>query len=129
MQEGGQDGLNGRYEIALYESSTSPIDIIRNEELVLIYAEANINRGNLEEGVRALNIVRNAASIGDYEGAMTQEALIDEMLYQRRYSLWGEGHQMFDLRRYGRLNADFLPIDREGDDVFMQFPIPLSEGI
>ncbi|CAH1001618.1 hypothetical protein LEM8419_02523 [Neolewinella maritima] len=128
-QTAGQDGLNGQFETALYESATSPIDIIRNEELVLIYAEANINLGNLEEGVAALNVVRNAAGLDDYSGAMTQEALIDELLYQRCYSLWGEGHRMFDLRRYGRLNADFLPIDRSGDDVFTQFPIPLSEGI
>ena len=128
-QDSGLNGLNGRFETALYSSITSPIDIIRNEELVLIYAEANINTGNLEEGITALNIIRNAAAIGDYDGAATQEALIDELLYQRCYSLWGEGHRMFDLRRYGRLNAEFLPIDREGDDIFMQFPIPLSEGI
>ena len=123
-----QDGLNGQYETALYASATSPIDIIRNEELVLIYAEANINLGNLEEGVRALNVIREAAGLADYAGAVSQEALIDEMLYQRCYSLWGEGHRMWDLRRYGRLNATFLPIDREGDDVFTQFPVPLSEG-
>ena len=123
-----QDGLTGQFETALYESATSPIDIIRNEELVLIYAEANINLGNLEEGVAALNVIRNAADLEDYEGAVTQEALINEMLYQRCYSLWGEGHRMWDLRRYGRLNADFLPIDREGDDVFTQFPVPLSEA-
>ena len=123
-----QDGLNGNYETALYESATSPIDIIRNEELVLIYAEANINLGNLEEAVDALNIVRNAAGLSDYDGPVEQSALIDEMLYQRKYSLWGEGHRMFDLRRYDRLNADFLPIDREGDDIFTQFPIPLSEN-
>lgn len=50
------------------------------------------------------------------------------MLYNRRYSLWAEGHRMFDLRRYGLLNAGFLSIDRPGDQVFSQFPIPLSEN-
>ncbi len=129
VQATSQDGLNGQYETALYASAISPIDIIRNEELVLIYAEANINLGNLEEGVRALNVIRNAAGIGDYTGAVTQDALIDEMLYQRCYSLWGEGHRMWDLRRYGRLNSTYLPIDRPNDDIFTQFPIPLSEGV
>ncbi len=129
LQTDGQDGLNGQFETALYASATSPIDIIRNEELVLIYAEANINLGDLEEAVRALNIVRTAAGIGEYEGEVTRDALIDELLYQRCYSLWGEGHRMWDLRRYDRLNATFLPIDRTGDDVFTQFPIPLSEGV
>ena len=126
----GQDGLNGQFETALYASATSPVDIIRNEELVLIYAEANTKLGNFEEAVDALNVVRAAAGLDDYDGDDdSEEALIDELLYQRTYSLWGEGHLMFDLRRYGRLNANFLPIDREGDDVFVQFPIPLAEGV
>lgn len=122
------DGLTGNFETALYASSTSPIDIIRNEELILIWAEANINTGDLADGVTGINIIRNAAGIGDYTGAQTEADLIDELLYQRTYSLWGEGHQMFDLRRYGRLNSNFVPLDRAGDDVFTQFPIPLSEG-
>ncbi|MGB3801533.1 MAG: RagB/SusD family nutrient uptake outer membrane protein [Lewinella sp.] len=128
IQSTSQDGLNGNYETALYSSNVSPIDIIRNEELILIYAEANINLGNLEEAVNALNIIRNASGLDDYDGPVEQAALIDEMLYQRTYSLWGEGHRMFDLRRYDRLNDQFLPIDREGDDIFTQFPIPLSEN-
>lgn len=123
-----QDGLNGTHEIALYENATSSIDIIRNEELVLIYAEANIQENNFGLAVDALNVIRNAYSLGDYTGDESRDALIDEMLYQRRYSFWAEGHRMFDLRRYGLLNADFLPIDREGDLVFNQFPIPLSEN-
>lgn len=123
-----QDGLNGTHETALYASATSPIDIIRNEELILIYAEANIQEGNLDEAVTALNVIRNAHGLGDYDGAVDRDALIDEMLYNRRYSFWAEGHRMFDLRRYGLLNADFLPIDRDGDRVFRQFPIPLNEN-
>ena len=123
-----QDGLNSNYETALYPSATSPIDIIRNEELVLIYAEANINLGNLEVAVDALNTIRNAAGLDNYSGPVTQPALIDEMLYQRTYSLWSEGHRMFDLRRYGRLNDQYLTIDRQDDDIFLQFPIPLSEN-
>ncbi|MEM9258246.1 MAG: RagB/SusD family nutrient uptake outer membrane protein, partial [Bacteroidota bacterium] len=124
------DGLNGDYETALFASATSPIDIIRNEELILIWAEANIQTGDLAEGLQGINIVRNAAGLPDFDGdTNSAEALLDEMLKQRTYSLWGEGHQMFDLRRYNKLNSDFLPLDRTGDDVFTQFPIPLSEGV
>lgn len=121
--------LTGEFETRLYESPTSPISIIRNEELILLYAEAQIQLGNFAEGIEALNIIRNTYGLADYSGAMTKEALIDEMLEQRRYSLWGEGHRMVDLRRYGRLNADYLPIDRPGDDVFTEFPIPATENI
>lgn len=123
-----QDGLNGTHETALYDNSTSSIDIIRNEELILIYAEASIQAGALGDAVAALNTIRNAAGLADYSGAETSEALIDELLIQRRYSLWGEGHRMVDLRRYGRLTPEFVPIDRDGDDVFTQFPIPLTEN-
>lgn len=126
-----KDNLTSRYSTALYQTSTSPINIIRNEELILLYAEAKIQLGgaaNLSDATEALNIIRNAHGLDDYEGPETQEALIDEMLRQRRYSFWLEGHRMVDLRRYGRLNADYLPIDRSGDQVFQQFPVPITEN-
>ncbi|MCT8339607.1 RagB/SusD family nutrient uptake outer membrane protein [Flavobacteriaceae bacterium TK19130] len=121
-----QDGLTGTHESTLYESVLSPIDIIRNEELILVYAEASILQNNLEDAETALNIIRNAAGLPDYSGAITSEALTTEMLRQRRYSLWSENHRMFDLRRYGLSNT--LPIDREGDQIFNTLPVPLSEN-
>ncbi|MEM9835770.1 MAG: RagB/SusD family nutrient uptake outer membrane protein [Bacteroidota bacterium] len=124
-----QDGLNSDFETALYASSTSPIDIIRNEELILIYAEASIQTNATADAVAALDAIRTANGLSAYSGGTSTDDLINEMLTQRLYSLWGEGHHMFDLRRYGRLNSTFLPLDRTGDDVFTQFPIPLSEGV
>ncbi len=123
-----QDGLTGTHETRLYASATSPIDIIRNEELILIYAEGLIQTDMLDDAVDALNIIRNGHNLPDYSGAMTKDALIDEMLYNRRYSFWGEAQRMFDLRRYNRLNDQYLSIDRAGDLIFTQFPIPLTEG-
>ncbi len=119
------DGLTGEYAVFRYESNVDPIPIIRNEELILIYAEANIFLDQ-NKAVEALNVVRNAAGLEDYDGATTQEALVDEMLMQRRYSLFVEGHRWIDVRRYDRL--DELPLDRDGDDVFTQFPVPLNEN-
>lgn len=123
-----QDGLNGTHESAVYASASSPVSIIRNEELILIAAEANIQTSKLNDAVTALNVIRNAYGLGDYTGAVTEEALTEELLYNRAYSLFSEGHRMFDLRRYGLLNAQYLPIDRPGDQVFTQFPIPLNEN-
>lgn len=119
------DFLTGEYAVFRYKSNTDAIPIIRNEELILLYAEANIY-SNPEEAVEALNIIRQAAGLDPYSGPTTETALIDEMLMQRRYSLYAEGHRLIDVRRYNRL--DELPIDREGDDVFEQFPIPLTEN-
>ncbi|MBS1529414.1 MAG: RagB/SusD family nutrient uptake outer membrane protein, partial [Bacteroidetes bacterium] len=113
------------YDVWLYTSSTAPIGIIRNEELILIYAEANIQLGNLVQAVTAINIIRNGHGLANYAGAVTHDALITEMLNQRRYSLAFEGHRWIDLRRYNLLNT--LPIDRAGDQVWSEFPLPVTE--
>ncbi len=119
------DGLSGDHLVTMYASNSSPASIIRNEELILLFAEANVGSDN-DAAVDAINKVRNAAGIGDYDGATDNDALIDEILYQRRYSLFGEGHRWIDARRYGRL--DEIPLDRDGDKVHVQFPRPMSEN-
>ena len=121
------DMLNGTNQTALYTSNVSPVDMIRNEELVLVYAEASILATNFSDAVDALNVVRNAASLPNYSGDETSaSALTTEMLNQRRYSLWCENHRMFDLRRYNLSST--LPIDRAGDQVFNVMPTPLTEN-
>ena len=118
--------MSGTHQTALYASNISPVDIIRNEELVLLYAEANISAGNLAEATSAINTVRNAAGLADYSGVSTAGALTTELLHQRRYSLWCENHRMYDLRRYNLSST--LPLDRAGDQVFNVFPVPLTEN-
>ncbi len=123
-----QDGLTSSYDFFVYKTNVDKIPIIRNEELLLIYAEANAQLGavaDLTNAVTAINKIRSAAGLPAYSGAVTQTAIIDEMLKQRRYSLYGEGHRWIDMRRYDRLNT--LPIARAGDDVWTQFPRPATE--
>ncbi len=120
-----QDGLTSNYDFFVYKTNVDKIPIIRNEELILIYAEAKAQLSDLPNAVIAINKIRTAAGLPVYSGAVTQAALIDEMLKQRRYSLYGEGHRWIDMRRYNRLNT--LPIDRAGDDVWVQFPRPANE--
>jgi starch-binding outer membrane protein, SusD/RagB family len=123
-----QDGLTSGYDFFVYKTNVDKIPIIRNEELLLIYAEAKAQLGgaaNLADAITAINKIRAAAGLLPYAGAVTQPAVIDEMLKQRRYSLYGEGHRWIDMRRYGRLGT--LPLDRAGDDVWVQFPRPASE--
>jgi len=135
-------GFNGTHETRLYSSSTDPIDIIRNEELVLIYAEANIGLGGagLADAVSAIDVIRISAGLNDLatdkptldQGSASE--LLDEMLHQRRYSFWGEGQRMFDLRRYDRLNETYVtldvlsdPDDNADQQIFQAFPVPLTE--
>ncbi|MBT8228817.1 MAG: RagB/SusD family nutrient uptake outer membrane protein, partial [Bacteroidia bacterium] len=118
------DDLTATHQVQVYSSNVDQIAMIRNEELVLIYAEANIGTDNAA-AVSAINVIRNAAGLGDYSGGTDDGSLVDEVLHQRRYSLFGEGHRWVDMRRYGRL--DQIPTDRPGDEVFEQFPTPVSE--
>jgi hypothetical protein len=119
------DDLESMYDLYLYKTNDAPIAIIRNEELILLYAEVQAQLNNPVEAVNAINIIRNAASLADYGGATDLNSLITEILKQRRYSLFGEGHRWIDLRRYNKLNE--LPIDRTGDDVWVEFPRPANE--
>ena len=119
------NGLSSNRDIWVYTTSTTPIPIIRNEELILIDAEANIQLNDLPDAIVALNAIRVAHNLLPYAGPVTKPALLTEMLTQRRFSLFCEGHRWIDLRRYGLLAQ--LPIDRAGDDVWTQFPIPVSE--
>ncbi len=119
------DDLSGDYDVVRYQSMSDFVPYMRNEELVLIYAEANAS-SNAGESVRAINAIRSAAGLSDYSGGMDAASLLDEVLFQRRYSLFAEGHRWIDARRTNRLGS--LPIDRAGDDVWVQLPRPVSEA-
>lgn len=121
-----QSDLSGLYNVFVYKTIVDDVDVIRNEELVLLYAEA-LHISNPSEAVAAINIVRNAADLDDYTGGTSPEELVDEILLQRRYSLFAEGgHRWIDMRRFNRL--DQLPNDRPQDNVFTQFPTPAAEN-
>jgi len=116
--------LSSGYDVSIWHSQDDNISIIRNEELILIAAEARIQTGDLVGGTAALNIVREAAGLPDL-GSMSQSELTDQMLTERRYSLFGEGHRWVDMRRYNRL-AD-IETQNADENVWPYFPIPASD--
>ena len=121
------DDLSSDYDVWVYQSNTAPVCIIRNEELILMYAEANAQQGNTADAVSAINTIRTiAGGLTAYSGGTSTDELITEILNQRRYSLFAEGFRWTDMNRYDLL--DQLPIDRPGDDVWAFFPIPYNEG-
>lgn len=119
------DDLSSSYRVFVYDSPTTPLAVIRNGELILNRAEARAQTGDLPGAIADVNRIRSAAGLDDYEGAQDQGSVINEILNQRRYELFAEGHRWIDARRYGRLGE--LPIDRPGDDVFDRFPIPQND--
>ena len=111
----------------LYPTVTSPVSIIRNEELLLMRAEANIQLGNLAAAQSDINLVRNVSG-GVADVTLTAGNATDQLLHERQYSLWWEGHRWFDMRRYNRLGD--LPIDNPNNPqagVASIYPIPREE--
>ncbi len=123
-------GLTSDRAMNVYTSTSSPVAIIRNEELILLRAEANINLGNVGDAVTDLNEIRaEAGNLPAYAGGVDQASLTTELLYNRRYSLLFEGgHTWIDARRYNRLTALLQDASSLGPTVrFSRFPFPTNE--
>ena len=114
------DGLQSNLAVSVWSGAYDPIAIVRNEELVLLKAEANIGKGG--DGLTEINAGRTAHGL-----AAASTGGIDQLLHEKRYSLFMEGHRWVDMRRYGKTAA--LPNDRSdrGDKVFDSFPLPEAE--
>jgi hypothetical protein len=112
-----------------YPTPDTPIPIIKNEELLLLRAEANIGLGNLPAALPDINTVRQTSgNLDPLADLGTPEEALDELLYNKLYSLVYEGaHRWIDARHYGRLAT--LPVDRTGDVVFSTLPIPTDETL
>jgi starch-binding outer membrane protein, SusD/RagB family len=109
----------------IYDNLDAPIPIIRNEELILLRAEANIGLGQNAAALSDLNFIRvNSGGLAPL--VLPLQATLTELLRQKRYSLLFEGgHRWIDLRRYNRLNE--LPLDRSNHLRNAAFPIPEAE--
>ena len=124
------------YGFTLYPNSDSPIPIIRNEELILLRAEANCAAstsgsctGDTTAATTDINFIRgNSGGLAASSG-LNASNILDELLKQKRYSLLFEGgHRWIDLRRYGKLDATHVAIDIPKDVIHAAFPIPLTES-
>lgn len=112
-----------------YPTADAPVPIIRNEELILLRAEANNAIGQGAAAARDINYIRVTSggldSIAGL-GAQTQTQIRNQMLREKKYSLLYEGHRWNDLRRFGLLGS--IIIDRPGTDVVhTTLPTPLAE--
>lgn len=76
------------------------VPLFRIAEMLLIKAEGELKSGNTAGALTALNKLRNARGIGDFVSTDT-DAIMNEILDERRRELIGEGHRFFDLKRLG----------------------------
>lgn len=95
----------------LYNNATNACDfpMMRAEEMILIKAEAQAMAGNVSGAKSTLeNFVKNYRDPSYVCSASSAEALQDEIWFQRRVELWGEGFSFFDMMRLKK------PMDRTG---------------
>lgn len=88
-------------------SSIGDVPVMRAAEMYLIEAEAKARLGD----ATAANILFQLVSKRDpsyVQSINTGQALIAEVLVQRRIELWGEGFRFYDLKRLNQ------PLDRTG---------------
>ncbi len=118
-------GLTATEKFKMY-TITTPVGIIRNEELILLKAEAEIQQNDLATARTDLNFVRtHSGALPPLPAFGSKDEAIEALLYEQRYSLLFEGgHRWIDSRRLGKL--DELPLD--GGFIHMNMPIPTAEN-
>jgi hypothetical protein len=131
-----QLGITSSLRFALYRSrpfygsgaGSSPIPIIRNEELILDRAEIRWFRGDHVGALSDLNFVRtNSGGLAPIADPGTDAAFINALLYERRYSLMYEGGtRWMDLVRFG-LRGTLAGYPRAGDVIPQYYPVPFTE--
>jgi hypothetical protein len=122
---GAAQSLSSDIVFTIYPSPGAPIAIIRNEELILLEAEAKFFTGDVPGAVIALNEVRTVSGgLAPITGTPDETTFTDALLYERRYSLMFEGgHRWIDLRRFGRP----LPLDMPTHVQNLRYPFPSAE--
>jgi hypothetical protein len=110
----------------IYPVPESPAPIIRNEELILLRAEAKIFTGDLAGALQDINNVRQVSGgLDPLPPFANATDALTALLYERRYSLLLEGQRWVDHRRFGLLSL--LPLDRPTHFVAKVMPIPQAE--
>ena len=93
-----------------YAGISTPIPIIRNEELVLLRAEAEWFTGATATAITDLAAVRansggsnGGTSVVAFAAPATDSQFVSELLLQRTLSLYQEGQRWVDYKRLNRL--------------------------
>ena len=119
-------------QYTLYESPSAPFVWVKNEELILIRAEANLAMGNRAAAIEDINLIRmNSGGLeplpDPYPGS--DDDLLNELLYNKRFSLVFEwGHTWIDMNRYDKLlDIPVLGPPSADQRLHSAMPYPLSE--
>ncbi len=125
-----------KFRVADESLSIGDVPYMRAAEMYLIEAEAKARLGQDADAAEALYTLAVSRDPEYTLSANAGQALIDEIMIQRRVELWGEGFRFYDLKRTNS------PLDRDGGnhnatlsnvmtipagDIRWQFMIPQTE--
>jgi hypothetical protein len=119
--------LNQKFRLPGVPSTSAMGDVpyMRAAEMYLIEAEARARLNDAAGASRVLFDLVKARDPNYVQSTRTGDALVNEILLQRRIELWGEGHRFFDLKR---TNA---PLNRNGTNaipaVVLLFDVPAGD--
>ncbi|GAC1656874.1 MAG: hypothetical protein NVS4B3_22940 [Gemmatimonadaceae bacterium] len=106
-----------------------PIPIIKNEELILLRAEAEWFTGAAARAIADIDYIRaNSGGLppSGLTPASSTAAFVTELLYNRAFSLlWEQGTTWIDARRFNRLAT--IPLGVTNGNVPGIMPIPAAE--
>lgn len=126
--------IPGELKFTIYLSNGAadaghPIPIIKDEELLLLRAEASWFTGAKANALLDLDNVRTNSGLlppTTLTVASSDAAFIAGLLYERRYSLlWEQGTRWIDARRFSLLST--IPVDVTGGNVPDVMPVPITE--
>jgi len=117
-------------------SAMGHIPYMRASEMFLIEAEAKAQSGDNTGAQLVLNEYLRRRDPSAVAVTKTGAALVEEILFNRRVELWGEGHRFLDLKRLnqplnrngaGHIASVALLFDVPAGDVRWEFVIPRRE--
>ena len=111
--------------VAAVDDGRANWKVIRYADVLLMLAEAMNENGKSDPAIPYINQVRVRAGLSGYSTGMTQAALRDAIVLERRMELSCEGHRWFDLVRTGQA---FSVMQSKGMKDYMTiWPLPLSQ--
>lgn len=119
--------------LGFWQDNVDQIPVYLPGEMLLIKAEAQARSNDLNAAVAELDAVLTktaaedafgvGANLPDYAGAMTQDAILDEIYRNRRIELYLTGLSLEDTRRFNRPGAGAADAERNRD----YYPYPNAE--
>ena len=129
-----RDGVSSSFQMAYAITSdptnlTRPLPILKNAEMILLRAQAEIESNLMAAATADVNFVRtNEGGLPPLATFASVAAGRAAVLYEKRYTmLFESAHRLVDLRAYGEFNSTYLVKELAGDTFQSTLPLPQGE--